>query len=202
MLRTPLSIDAVSMPRQPANRASLSKLYLCRGLLALLWAAAFARVHATLGPAATALLVSYPLIDAVSSLIDYRALKRDTERRITAFNAALSTLAAIATVAASAYGPAAVLAAFGVWAAIAGAAQFALGIRRRGQELGQQWPMLISGGLSFLVGITYCIQATGPMPSLVVLSVYATGGGGFFVIQAGLLAWRSRRQRGSRYLVR
>jgi uncharacterized membrane protein HdeD (DUF308 family) len=195
MIRKNPSADAASMPSSSANRASLSTLYLCRGLLALLWAVAFAPVHATLGPVATALLVSYPLIDAVSSLVDYRALKRDAERRITAFNAALSTLAAIATGSASAYGPAAVLAVFGAWAAIAGAAQFALGIRRRGQELGQQWPMLISGGLSFLVGIAYCIQATGPMPSLAVLSVYATGGGGFFVIQAGLLAWRSRRQR-------
>ncbi|MDY0743520.1 hypothetical protein SNE35_03345 [Paucibacter sp. R3-3] len=202
MIRTNPSIYAISTPSSPANRTSLSKLYLCRGLLALLWAAAFAPVHASLGAAATALLVIYPLIDAISSLVDYRALQRDAERRITAFNATLSTLAAIATGSVAAYGPAAVLAVFGAWAAIAGAAQFALGIRRRGEEFGRQWPMLVSGGLSFLVGITYCIQATGPMPSLAVLSVYATGGGGFFVIQAGLLAWRSRRQRRSRYLVR
>lgn len=55
--------------------------------------------------------------------------------------------------------------------------------------------MLIAGGLSFLVGIFYNIQALGNDASLDVLSVYATGGGVFFIIQAGLLAWRARQRR-------
>ncbi|WP_218003944.1 hypothetical protein [Nocardia pneumoniae] len=51
---------------------------------------------------------------------------------------------------------------------------------------------MISGGLSFLVGAPYIAQATGDSPSLDVLSVYATGGGIFFIAQAALLAWQAR----------
>jgi len=178
-----------------SDRSSLLKLYLCRGLLAVAWAAAFANVHATLGAAAIGLLIFYPLIDAVSSLIDYRVLRSKSERRITAFNGVLSTVAAVAMGVAGARGAAAALAVFGTWAVIAGAAQWVVGLRRRGPALGGQWPMLIAGGLSFLVGIVYVVQAASDHPTLEVLSVYATGGGVFFIIQAGLLAWRSRQRR-------
>ncbi|WP_205825947.1 DUF308 domain-containing protein [Microbispora catharanthi] len=88
-----------------------------------------------------------------------------------------------------------VLHVFGAWAVVSGAAQVLVGLRRRGPELGKQWPMLIAGGLSFLVGIFYNVQALRGDASLDVLSVYATGGGVFFIIQAGLLAWRARRPR-------
>jgi NAD(P)-dependent dehydrogenase (short-subunit alcohol dehydrogenase family) len=75
------------------------------------------------------------------------------------------------------------------------AAQVLMGLRRRDPELGKQWPMLIAGGLSFLVGIFYNVQALGDDPSLSALATYATGGGVFFIVQAGLLAWRTRRLR-------
>lgn len=177
------------------ERTSLLRLYLIRGLLAVAWAVVFADAHATLGAAAITLLVVYPLIDAVSSLIDCRTIASGTERRVTAFNGVLSTLAAIALGVAGGRGTVAVLAVFGAWAIVSGAAQLAVGLQRRGPELGKQWPMLIAGGLSFLVGISYGIQAAGDRPSLGVLSVYATGGGVFFIIQAGLLAWRARQRR-------
>lgn len=183
------------MTARSAHRSSLVKLYLIRGLLAVAWAAIFAGVHHQLDLLAMALLVIYPLIDAVSSLIDCRRMPRDAERRITAFNALLSALAAIAMGVAGSFGVGTALAVFGCWAVIAGAAQLVLGLRRRGQELGRQWPMLIAGGLSFLVGFTYVIQAVGANPSLGVLSIYATGGGVFFIVQAALLALRSRTRR-------
>ncbi len=179
----------------PTTRVSLIKLYFCRGLLALTWAVVFAKIHEDLNLLAIAVLAIYPLIDAVSSFVDYRTMASGSERQVTAFNAALSTLTAIALCAMGSLGPAAILAIFGAWAVISGAAQFALGLRRRGQELGRQWPMLIAGGLSFLVGFTYCFQATGAKPDLAVLSVYATGGGFFFVFQAALLARRLRYRR-------
>lgn len=191
------TIPATPTSARSANRSSLLRLYLTRGLLAVVWAVAFAKAHDALDALAITLLVIYPLIDAVSSLIDCRAMPRNAERRITAFNAALSTVAATAMGVAGSFGVAAVLAVFGAWAVIAGAAQLALGLRRRGTELGKQWPMLIAGGLSFLVGIFYGIQAAGAKPSLDVLSTYATGGGVFFIIQAGLLALRARQQRQS-----
>jgi uncharacterized membrane protein HdeD (DUF308 family) len=176
----------------------LVKLYLIRGILAVAWAVAFAQAyksadsadpHKALGAAVIVLLVAYPLLDAVSSAIDYRSVPD----RVNAFNGALSTLAAIGLGIAGAGGTRAVLAGFGAWAAISGAAQFAVGLRRRGPELGKQYPTLISGGLSFIVGIFYAAQAAGDKPTLSVLSVYATGGGIFFIVQAGLLAWKARQ---------
>lgn len=182
-------------PSATGERSTLMKLYLIRGVLAVAWAAAWAGAHDTLDAVAITLLVVYPLIDAVSSLIDHRALPVGAERSITAFNAVLSTLAAIGVGLAGAASEAAVLAAFGAWAVISGAAQLVVGLRRRGPELGNQWPVLIAGGLSFLVGIFYVIQAAGDDPSLDVLSVYATGGGVFFILQAGLLALKARKAR-------
>jgi uncharacterized membrane protein HdeD (DUF308 family) len=180
-------------PAATGERSTLLKLYLIRGVLAVAWAAAWAGAHDTLDAVAITLLVIYPLIDAVSSLIDHQAQPVGSERRITAFNGVLSALAAIAVGLAGTAGEAAVLAVFGAWAVISGAAQLVVGLRRRGPELGKQWPVLIAGGLSFLVGIFYVIQAVGNNPTLDVLSVYATGGGVFFIIQSGLLALRARR---------
>ena len=180
-----------------SGRSYLRKLYLIRGILAVAWAAAFAQVdkntdiHPKLGTTAIVLLVAYPLLDAVSSAIDYRSVPD----RITAFNGILSTVTAIGVgIAGATKGTPAALAVFGAWAVASGAAQFAVGLRRRGPELGKQVPTLISGGLSFIVGIFYAAQAAGHKPSLAVLSVYATGGGIFFIIQAGLLARRARRR--------
>ncbi|WP_399896058.1 DUF308 domain-containing protein [Streptomyces sp. BBFR51] len=182
-------------PTANGERSSLMRLYLSRGILAVIWAVVFAGAHDSLDAVAITLLVVYPLIDAVSSLIDYRALPDGSERRVTAFNGVLSTLAAVAVGIAGAGSFATVLSVFGVWAVISGAAQVIVGLRRRGPELGKQWPVLIAGGLSFLVGIFYNIQAAGDDPSLDVLSTYATGGGVFFVVQAILLAWKARQQR-------
>jgi uncharacterized membrane protein HdeD (DUF308 family) len=177
------------------ERSSLLKLYLIRGVLAVVWALVFARAHKDLDAVAITLLVVYPLIDAVSSLIDYRATPEGSERRVTAFNGGLSTLAAVAIGVAGAGGEAAALHVFGAWAVISGAAQVIVGLRRRGPELGKQWPTLLSGGLSFLVGFSYNIQAAGDNPSLDALSVYATGGGVWFILQALLLGWKSRQLR-------
>jgi uncharacterized membrane protein HdeD (DUF308 family) len=177
------------------ERSSLLKLYLIRGILAVVWALVFAGAHKDVDAVAITLLVVYPLIDAVSSLIEYRATPNGSERRIIAFNGVLSTLGAVAIGIAGAGGEAPVLHVFGAWAVISGGAQVVVGLRRRGPELGKQWPTLISGGLSFLVGITYNIQAAGENPSLDVLSVYATGGGVWFILQALLLGWKTRQLR-------
>ncbi|MEV6217365.1 DUF308 domain-containing protein [Nocardia sp. NPDC051833] len=179
------------------ERSSLIRLSLGRGVLAIGWALAFAAVGDILGVVAVALLVAYPLIDAVSSLIDYQEMPDGPERRVTALNGCLSAVVAVALgVAGTVGGVGTVLGVFGAWAVVSGAAQLVVGLRRRGPVFGKQWPTLISGGLSFLVGLTYLAQAAGDSPSLHVLSVYATGGGVFFLAQAALLAWKSRQSNG------
>ncbi|MEU1268606.1 DUF308 domain-containing protein [Streptomyces sp. NPDC005799] len=177
------------------ERSSLLRLYLGRGIVAVMWALVFAKSHEDVDALAVTMLVAYPLIDAVSSVIDHRATPDGSERRVIAFNGVLSTLAAIALGIAGAGGVVPVLHVFGAWAFVSGAAQVVVGVRRRGPELGKQWPTLVSGTLSFLVGITYNIQAAGDNPSLDVLAVYATGGGVWFILQALLLGWKSRQLR-------
>jgi hypothetical protein len=53
--------------------------------------------------------------------------------------------------------------------------------------------MLIAGGLSFLVGVYYNVQAFGAHPTLDPIVTYATAGGLFFLVQGALLALRTRR---------
>ena len=176
-----------------AGARALLRLYLVRGLLALAWSAGFARLADPLTTVAGALLVAYPVIDLVASLIDSVHRRGAPGRGLLQFNAASSALAAITLAAASAVGPAAVLHVFGLWAVVSGAAQVVVALRRRGPRTAGQWPMLLAGGLSVLAGVSYVLAAMGDDPRLGVLAVYAAGGGTFFVIQAGLEARRLRR---------
>jgi uncharacterized membrane protein HdeD (DUF308 family) len=85
-----------------------------------------------------------------------------------------------------------VLAVFGVWAALSGAAQLVVTLWRRAR-LGTQWPLLIAGGGSVVFGAVFLALATADSPNLNMLAAYALGGGLEFVIQAWLLARRRPR---------
>jgi uncharacterized membrane protein HdeD (DUF308 family) len=165
-------------------------LYLVRGVVALAWAVAFAAVSDTLTVGAGVFLVAYPGIDLVASLLDARD-QTGAARALLRFDATVSAVAAVALGVAATGDKADVLFVFGAWALVTGLAQVVVARRRRA-ELGNQWPMLVAGGLSSLVGVFYVGQAVGGDPKLDVLSVYAAGGGAFFVIQALLLVRRRR----------
>jgi uncharacterized membrane protein HdeD (DUF308 family) len=167
------------------------RIFLTRGLAAILWAAIFAAGADSLTLGVGVLLVLYPLIDAVANLIDARN-QRGSARRLLLANAAVSTVAAVLLAVAATGSIADVLAVFGGWALVSGAAQLATAIRRRAL-LGKQWLMRIAGVGSIFFGVAYLIASTGANPKLSTLAIYAAGGGIDFVIQAGLLA-RRRRQ--------
>ncbi|WP_203717729.1 DUF308 domain-containing protein [Asanoa siamensis] len=171
------------------------RIYLVRGLAAIAWAVAFSTTPASLSTASVLLLVAYPLIDVVATLLDARADPGSPARRLQLFNTALSAAAAVALGVAAVDGLAAVLATFGVWAIASGGAQVAVAVRRRVPELGRQWPMLTAGVLSAIAGATYLVAAAGPAPGLGALVTYTAAGGTFFVLQAATLAWRRRRPR-------
>ncbi|HEY0812408.1 MAG TPA: DUF308 domain-containing protein [Pseudonocardia sp.] len=172
----------------------LRTLYLVRGVVALAWAIAFMAVSGSLTPVSAALLVVYPLIDLAATLVDVRRPHSRPERRVLGTNAVVSALAAIAVLIATFVGSAAVLAVFGVWATLSGVAQIIVALRRRGPHGGGQWPMLVAGGLSTLVGIFYDITAaTSTAITFGPLVAYAAAGGAFFVIQAALLRRRGAR---------
>jgi uncharacterized membrane protein HdeD (DUF308 family) len=172
----------------------LFRIYVVRGLVAIAWAVGFSTVSGSLDPVAVVLLLGYPLIDVVASLLDVREGPGTSARMLQIFNTVLSALAALALGVAALGGVGAVLFVFGVWAIVSGIAQFTVAIRRRGPELGRQWPMLIAGALSVIAGATYLPAALGDAPALTMLVVYTAAGGVFFVLQAASLAWRQRRR--------
>jgi uncharacterized membrane protein HdeD (DUF308 family) len=170
------------------------RLFLARGLVAIAWGAVFmAATHSvTAGVTAGAgvLLVLYPLIDVVGSVIDARS-QQGSARQLLLADATVSTVAAVALGVAATGSVANVLAVFGIWAAITGAAQLVVALRRRAL-LGKQWPMLLAGGLSIVAGVAYLILSAGADPKLRPLVIYTVTGGVEFVIQAWLLARRRR----------
>jgi uncharacterized membrane protein HdeD (DUF308 family) len=171
------------------------ELFLIRGLVAIVWAVVFAAASHSITGSLTvgvgALLVVYPLIDVVGSVIDARG-QQGSARRVLLAGAAVSTVAAIALGVAATGTVANVLAVFGVWAAISGAAQLIVALRRRAQ-LGNQWPLLIAGSFSILAGVVYLMLSAGGNPRLRLLVLYTATGGVEFAVQAWLLARRRRR---------
>jgi uncharacterized membrane protein HdeD (DUF308 family) len=126
------------------------RLFLIRGLVAIAWAVAFATASGSLTTGAKVLLVLYPLIDAVASVIDARGQEGSAGRPLE-LNAAISVAAAVALGIAATGDKGDVLAVFGVWAALTGGAQLVVAIRRR-TILGRQWPLLLAGVGSTLLG--------------------------------------------------
>lgn len=171
------------------------QLFLTRGLIAIAWAVVFAVAtkSVTTGVAAGAgvLLVLYPLIDVVGCLIDARS-QHGSARRLLQANAAVSAVAAVALGVAATGSVANVLAVFGVWAALSGAAQLVVALRRRAL-LGNQWPMLLAGSVSIIAGVAYLMLSAGDDPKLRPLAIYTATGGIEFVVQAWLLRRRRRR---------
>jgi hypothetical protein len=155
----------------------MPNLLVSRAVLALLWAGALVlaigdRVPTTAADlpfAAAALLTTYPLIDAVASLL--------TDRRL---NAAVSATAAVA-LAVTGFGAdaGAALGAFGVWAVVSGALQFAAAFRGH-----RQIAMLISGGLSTLAGISFLSAAGMDDAHLATLGGYMAVGAALYLVAA------------------
>jgi uncharacterized membrane protein HdeD (DUF308 family) len=195
-------IDAIGNPttplvanKQTAGDSRTMQVFLVRGLIAILWAIAFGVVSDSLTTEVTAgaaiLLVLYPAIDSVGSLVDART-QHGSARRLLLGNAAFSAVAAVSLGVAATGSVADVFAVFGVWAVISGAAQLVVALWRRAQ-LGWQWPMLLAGGVSVIGGVVFIASAARDNPRPSMLAVYAATGGIDFVIQAWLLARRRRR---------
>lgn len=188
-----------------ATLAPTRQLYLVRAIVALAWAGLLVTALSSNGsltpqeslPAfAIALLIIYPIIDVVASLIDARTQQQHGAPRnatVQWINAAISTVTAVAVAVTVSHGADAVLRVFGTWAALTGLIQLTQAIlRRRGGILGQ-WPMILSGSISTVAGLSFIQMATKSDLSLTSLSGYATFGAIFFLLSA----WRLRSQHDS-----
>jgi uncharacterized membrane protein HdeD (DUF308 family) len=149
------------------------RIFLIRGVIAIAWAIVFAVLANSLTTSVTVvagvLLVLYPLIDAVATLIDARS-QHGSARQWLLVNAGSSTVAAIALGVAANSGVTAVFAVFGVWAAVSGAAQLIVVLHHRAQ-LGNQWPLLLANGVSVIGGLAFLIAAALGHPRLGMLAI-------------------------------
>ncbi|MDP9793256.1 uncharacterized membrane protein HdeD (DUF308 family) [Catenuloplanes nepalensis] len=162
-----------------APAASLRRLYLFRFGFALVWAVLLFLTGSELSPISIALLVIYPLFDVAAAIVD---LRTNGSTPTLWANVAVSTLTAAGLAVAVTSGIPAVLAVWGVWAIAAGGIQLIVGLGRR--ALGGQWPMIISGGQSVLVGGAFLLQTGAAEPMLTSLAGYALLGGVYFLISA------------------
>jgi hypothetical protein len=180
----------------PAPKAT-RRIAVTRAGLALLWAAALVpavgdhvpTTGSDLPVAAAVLLATYPAIDVVASLVGAR-FAPPAAARLLRLNAAISALAVVA-LAVTAFGADAgrVLVAFGAWAAVSGAIQFGTAVRRR-RIAGGQLPMIISGGLSTLAGISFLASARSH-------DAHLSGLAGYMALGAVLYLLWARRSRTS-----
>ena len=187
-------MSTTTAPSASVQEATSARVFLTRGLVAIVWAAVFAAaagsVTTTVPVGVGILLVLYPLIDVAGSLFDARA-QRGFARQVLLGNALASTVAAAGLAVAATGTVADVLVVFGVWAAVSGAAQLVVALRRRAQ-FGNQWPLLLAGSFSVLAGVAYIMLAGSADPRLAPLVLSTATGGTEFIVQAYLLMRRRR----------
>ena len=176
-------------PRESRPR-DVSRVAPVRALFALVWAAALVvavgddvtSTSSDVPTAAAALLASYPVIDVFASIVGARGT--GSSGRALRINAAISTLAIVAIAAtASASDVGAVLVAFGAWAAVSGAIQLALALRRHRAQ-GRQLPLIVSGGLSTIAGIAFIAGSGMDHAHLAMVAGYMALGALLFLLSA------------------
>jgi uncharacterized membrane protein HdeD (DUF308 family) len=170
-------------------RTTLRRLYLVRFVFAAAWAIVVLVLGMSAGaadpasPLLIALLVVYPLFDAGAVLWQLRSTERSTGTRVAeGINVAVSVVVAAALGWAATVSVAAALAVWGAWAIAAGLPQLVVALRRR--SMGGQWPQILSGGLSVLVGAAFLIQGLRGSGSLAGAGGYALFGGILFLVSA------------------
>jgi Short repeat of unknown function (DUF308) len=177
---------------------SLRTLYFARTAFSLVWVglvfvlAADVTTATKPSVAAIVLLTVYPLWDLVATIFDIRATPTATTHLPQYLNVAFGAVATVGVAVSllSSLTPALIV--FGVWAFLSGAVQLFLGIRRR-KPIGGQWPMIISGGLSVLAGISFVATSGAPKTGLTTLAGYSAFGAFWYLVAAILLIRAARR---------
>jgi uncharacterized membrane protein HdeD (DUF308 family) len=170
------------------SRVMPQRIAVVRALLALIWAAAVVlavgddvpTTDTDLPTTAALLVASYPLIDVVASLLG----SAFADARVLRINAAVSALAVVG-IAIAAFGSdaGATLIAFGAWAAVSGAIQLGIAIHRRRAE-GHQLPMIVSGGVSTIAGLSFIAAAGDDKAHLATLAGYMAVGALLYLLGA------------------
>jgi NADH:ubiquinone oxidoreductase subunit 4 (subunit M) len=179
--------------RDASQRRDLSRrIANVRAGLALVWAAAVIIAVGSNEPATPAdvpagvalLIASYPLIDVFASLAS--ATFDRASRTVLRVNAAISA-AAVVAIATTGFGSDAgtAMKSFGAWAAVSGVILLGMAIRNR-RAAGGQLPLIVSGGLSTIAGISFIAQSGGHAAHLTNIGGYMALGALFYLLWAFL----------------
>jgi uncharacterized membrane protein HdeD (DUF308 family) len=141
---------------------------------------------------AVLLLAVYPLWDAVATFLDARSTPSTTSHLAQYLNIIAGLIATFGIFIAVSGGLTPMLIVFGIWASVSGAVQLTLALQRR-KPVGGQWPMIISGGLSVLAGISFVVTASAPRTSLTTIAGYSAFGAFWYLLGAILLIRAARR---------
>lgn len=177
-----------------AGQTWLRNYYAIRFAVAAVWVASAFTLARGMPAVAVAMLIAYPLWDALANLVDARNNGGFAQNSTQAINVGVSTLAAVAVAAASVKGMNAMLGVFGVWALLSGLMQLATGIRRW-NAYGAQWAMILSGAQSTLAGVFMVKMATGAngVDPLSRVAPYAGFGAFYFLVSALWLTAKGAR---------
>jgi uncharacterized membrane protein HdeD (DUF308 family) len=179
----------------PRSVRSLRNLYLFRTGFSALWvilvvSLASAETGRSVSLLGAALLVLYPVSDAVASVFDIRS-SRVAAGWPQLLNLCCGIVAAAAILVAVASSLAAAIAAFGVWAVVTGAVMIFLAARRQ-RALRGQWLMFISGAGSIFAGITFVSWTGSATAGLAALAQYSAGGAVWYLLTALWLTLAAR----------
>jgi uncharacterized membrane protein HdeD (DUF308 family) len=199
---TVTTTQSTTLPAPSNTATSLRTLYFVRAAFSIVWVALVFVLASTVTTntrptvIAVVLLTIYPLWDAVATFLDARATPTAPTHLAQYLGIIAGLAAAIGVLIATGAGPTPALIVFGVWACISGAVQLYLALRRR-RPVGGQWPMIISGGLSVLAGISFIVTANAPRTSLTTLASYSAFGAFWYLVGA-LLLIRAAKRAGNR----
>ncbi len=178
---------------------SLRTLYFIRAAFSVVWVALVFVLAPSVtngtkpSVAAIVLLTIYPLWDATATIVDIRATPTATTHAPQYVNIALGVVAAVVILISTLTSLSPALIVFGSWAFVSGGFQLFLALRRR-RPIGGQWPMMISGGLSVLAGISFVVTSGAPKTGLTTLAGYSAFGAFWYLVGAILLIRAARRR--------
>lgn len=175
------------------NAGSLRNLYLIRTVFQLIWAGLL--LAPSTPPLWVAVLLTvYPLWDVACTVYDLSTASPGNDARSTqVINIVLGLATAVAIGLTVQSQPRYAIAAFGVWALLAGLLQLAVGIVRR-RALGGQWAMILSGAQSTLAGAFFVLGGLSGKQHAKDLGGYAIFGAAYFLIGAVLLSRRMAKE--------
>ncbi|RUU57743.1 DUF308 domain-containing protein [Mesorhizobium sp. M2C.T.Ca.TU.002.02.1.1] len=170
--------------RAPSSNAWLKSYYYLRFAVSAAWVLAAFTVAKAVPTLAAVMLVAYPAWDALANYVDAQRSGGLGRNRSQLLNFAVSILTAIAVAVALGHSMNAVLAVYGVWAAISGAFQLLTALRRW-KTNGAQWAMILSGAQSALAGLFF-VKMAGGTEAIGIANVapYAAFGAFYFLVSA------------------